>query len=71
MAKQQTTYKGITQINIQGRWRWALKLKIDGKNQLRGSYADEREAAKAYDMHLIAKGEPPVNVLKKKENGNV
>lgn len=62
-----TIYQGIYQSRVSGRLKWIVKIKNEhGKWTQHGIYDDEREAAKAYDKHLIVNGKPPVNILKPK-----
>lgn len=61
----QSKYKGVIKIKPRSKNPYEkLWLVNFGKNTR--LYMTEKEAAKAFDMHLINKGKEPVNILVRK-----
>lgn len=48
-----STYLGVYSSKKHGKKKWVARISIDGKRHELGLYADEREAAKAYDLRII------------------
>ena len=58
-------YRGVS-FSIRGTKRpWKVRVSINGEDHHVGSFAIEREAAKAVDIFRAERGLDPVNILKK------
>ena len=59
-------YLGVTWSIRATKKPWRARVCIKGEETHIGSFAIEREAAKAVDMYRIQRGLEPINVLKRK-----
>lgn len=65
--KKSTRYKGVVKKRRNGRWIFMISFQHNNVIYQFGSYDDEKECAKAYDMFVIKKQlKRETNFFKKK-----
>lgn len=51
--KKTSQYRGVYSASIFGRKKWKAQATVKGDTIYLGSYDDEKQAAKMYDMYVI------------------
>lgn len=51
--KKTSKYRGVSMGSIFGRKAWKAQATVNGVSVYLGSYDDEKQAAKMYDMYVI------------------